>query len=118
MIKNGFLLHVLLSALSATVNFFTGTGIGGTSLGLKYAGYSLALSVYFLSFTVPVLGLVAWYNFETISVSLMLLLGITSNVWIDLFVNASFIIVSVTVQIVISLTVIFFIVEKSRKKGE
>lgn len=86
---------------SAGINFLNGCSIGGIESGITYAGYSLTVGSMMVLFSLPGFGIFFAMMFPSIIASLMQLLGLTHNYWIDVWVNSFTMLLGILLQSII-----------------
>lgn len=105
-LKTGMTCYVLYLSIFSPVNFFTGFGIGGLDVGIKYLALFLSTSAFLLLFFLPILGILmaAWFNW--ICSELLVLFGVAHNFWVDSMIVGLTHVAGVIAQIVIMVWIV------------
>ena len=82
-IKHAFGFYAGYLVVFGAMNFFVGHGIGGLDAGIAHAGFFLSLGCLLLLAAIPGVGIAVAVHFEGIAGQMMLLLGISHNIWTD-----------------------------------
>ena len=100
-LKNVLVGYIVYLAILSPVHFLFGVGVGGIDVGTKYVALFMSLSVLLVLFFIPGIGVLMAASYNTVTVELILLLGLTRNFWIDVMMIAAINIVGVISQVML-----------------